>query len=260
MKFYEIFDGNRKDKMFSCIYLWTNLINGKHYVGQAKHFYNRMRAYKTKGATPKLQAAINKYGIENFSIEVIEKCDELMLDEREQYWMDYYKSYEPGFGYNISRFASTTRGCYHDEETRRKISEAVKRNCTRLCGEANGMYGKKHTEDELRKISDSSKRRWENEEYKMAQSLRVSGENNYFYGKRFFREDNPRYGKHWDDEMKQHFREVNGLKVVCVETGKLFLSCQEAADEIGAHKANLWDVLDKPNRTCKGFHFIRFKE
>lgn len=122
------------------------------------------------------------------------------------------------------------------------------------------MYGKKHTEAELRKISDSSKRLWENEEYRMAQSLRMSGENNYFYGKRFFREDNPRYGKHWDDEMKQHFREVNGLKVVCVETGKLFLSCQEAADEIGAHKANLWDVLDKPNRTCKGFHFIRFKE
>ena len=114
MKLYEILDGNRKEKMFSCIYLWTNLENGKHYVGQATHFYQRMTNYKNKGATPKLQNAINKYGIDNFDIIILEKCNVDSLDEREQYWMDYYKSYESDMGYNISKYASTTRGCFHD--------------------------------------------------------------------------------------------------------------------------------------------------
>ena len=76
----------------------------------------------------------------------------------------------------------------------------------------------------------------------------------------FFGESNPKYGKHWDDEMKLHFREVNGLKVQCVETGVVYLSCQEAADAVGGKKSNIHAVLDKPNNTCKGFHFIRFQE
>lgn len=81
--------------MFSCIYLWTNEINGKHYVGQTQCFYNRMMDYKNGKATPYLNNAMKKYGIENFSIEIIEKCCIEALDEREQYWMDYYESYIP---------------------------------------------------------------------------------------------------------------------------------------------------------------------
>ena len=260
MKLYEILDGNRKEKMFSCIYLWTNLENGKHYVGQATHFYQRMTNYKNKGATPKLQNAINKYGIDNFDIIILEKCNVDSLDEREQYWMDYYKSYESDMGYNISKYASTTRGCFHDAETRKKISEAVRKNAVHLCGEKNGMYGKKHTDETKKCISEHSKEMWKDEKYRETQSKRMSGENNYFYGKQFFGESNPKYGKHLDDEMKLHFREVNGLKVQCVETGVVYLSCQEAADAVGGKKSNIHAVLDKPNNTCKGFHFIRFQE
>ena len=260
MKLYEILDGKRKEKMFSCIYVWTNLVNNKHYVGQAKYFYERMRVYKNRGATPKLQAAINKYGIDNFSIDILEKCDECMLDEREQYWMDYYQSYESEYGYNISKFASTTRGCYHDEETRRKISEAVRRNPVHLSGELNGMYGKSHDTEALKKISEASKKLWENEDYKKMQSDRMSGENNYFYGKHFFGEDNPRFGAHWDDEMKQHFRMVNSQTIMCVETQQIFHGCAEASEVIGGNKKNISQVLDKPNRTDKGFHFIRVNQ
>ena len=107
MKLYEILDGNRKDKMFSCIYLWTNLENGKHYVGQATHFYQRMTNYKNKGATPKLQNAINKYGIDNFDIIILEKCNVDSLDEREQYWMDFYQTLDKNKGYNVLRAEET---------------------------------------------------------------------------------------------------------------------------------------------------------
>ena len=60
MKLYEIANGKRKGKTFACIYLWTNLINGKHYVGQTQNFYNRMMQYKNGYRNEYLDKAIEK--------------------------------------------------------------------------------------------------------------------------------------------------------------------------------------------------------
>jgi hypothetical protein len=38
-------------------------------------------------------------GPENFTFEVIEECERSRLDEREDYWQDYFKAKE--FGYSI---------------------------------------------------------------------------------------------------------------------------------------------------------------
>lgn len=40
-------------------------------------------------------------GVENFSFEIVEKCDRAKLNEREVYWIDFYKAQE--YGYNMSR-------------------------------------------------------------------------------------------------------------------------------------------------------------
>jgi hypothetical protein len=40
-----------------------------------------------------------KFGVENFTFEVVEKCQKEQLNEREQYWQDYFKAKE--FGYSI---------------------------------------------------------------------------------------------------------------------------------------------------------------
>lgn len=40
---------------------------------------------------------MSKYGIDNFSIEEIEECDDLILAEREIYWIDQYNSYYDGY-------------------------------------------------------------------------------------------------------------------------------------------------------------------
>ena len=52
---------NLKEFSFSCIYLWTNTINDKHYVGQAHNFYNRMNQYKQGFFNKYMKNAINKY-------------------------------------------------------------------------------------------------------------------------------------------------------------------------------------------------------
>ena len=44
-----------------------------------------------------LYRAINKYGIENFSIEEVEQCSDLNLNDREQYWISIYNTYHNGY-------------------------------------------------------------------------------------------------------------------------------------------------------------------
>lgn len=265
MKLYEILDGERKEKSFSCIYKWTNLINRKVYVGQTQNFYNRMKQYKNYGATPKLQNSINKHGIDNFDIEIIELCGIEKLDEREQYWMDYYCSYFSDYGYNISPTAGTTRGVKYSPEVCEKISKIVKERAVHLYGEKNGMYGKHHTEETLKRMSEHSKELWKDPEYRQAQSERMSGENNYFYGRHFCEELNPRWGKHCTEETKEKIRNALigkpnyacSIKIKCVETGEEFYSMTAAAKALGAYTSAIKLAVDNPKRTCKGFHFIK---
>lgn len=48
-----------------------------------------------------LYAAINKYGIENFSLDVIEECDLASLSEREEYWIEKCNSFADGYNSTI---------------------------------------------------------------------------------------------------------------------------------------------------------------
>lgn len=80
------------------IYKTTNRINGKVYIGQDKN--NNPSYY---GSGKKIQSAIKKYGKENFIKEILEECiDEKHMNEREIYWISYYKSQDRKIGYNIS--------------------------------------------------------------------------------------------------------------------------------------------------------------
>lgn len=86
------------------IYKIVNLINNKVYIGQSKNISRRWgdhrRRYKTEDCS--IYRAIRKYGIENFSFEVIEECDIEQLNEREIYWIQYYDSHNPLKGYNLT--------------------------------------------------------------------------------------------------------------------------------------------------------------
>lgn len=88
------------------IYLITNLENDMCYVGQAVNVQERWRQHikRAIGAeTPtqnKLYPAMAKFGVENFTFQLIEEItDRKLLDEREDYWQDFYKAKE--FGYSI---------------------------------------------------------------------------------------------------------------------------------------------------------------
>lgn len=87
------------------IYKITNLQNQMCYIGQAVNIADRWKQHIKRGlgaetaTRNKLYPAMLSIGVENFSFEIIEECDRASLNEREDYWQDYFKAKE--FGYSI---------------------------------------------------------------------------------------------------------------------------------------------------------------
>lgn len=87
------------------IYKITNKINNKSYIGQSVDIGRRFSRHKTAAKYQEkhpLYDAINKYGLENFSFEILEYCTKEELNEKEIYWVDYYKSFIQNNGYNLT--------------------------------------------------------------------------------------------------------------------------------------------------------------
>ena len=82
------------------IYKITNLINGKSYIGQSIHIERRWGEHCQPSAKSLIGKAIQKYGKEKFSFQVLEECTPDLLDEREEYYIHLYNSVIPN-GYNI---------------------------------------------------------------------------------------------------------------------------------------------------------------
>ena len=134
---------------FSAIYKILNLINNKCYIGQSQNLYKRFLDYKKGRFSPHLKKSVEKYGIDNFRVEVIEQNILFEnLNEKEQFWIDYYESFKEEKGYNICKIAGTTRGLKKSEKEKEEMSKRAKNRI----GDKNPFYNKKHTEETKRKI------------------------------------------------------------------------------------------------------------
>lgn len=96
------------------IYFIKCLSNNKMYIGSCLNYNSRIKRHfndliKNKHSNKLLQADFNYYGKVNFKYGEIEVCKEENALQRENYFMDFYKTYiiENGtdFGYNMSRAA-----------------------------------------------------------------------------------------------------------------------------------------------------------
>lgn len=87
------------------IYKITHIDSGKCYVGQAANIADRWKQHCKRGVGAedwtrnKLYPAMYSLGVENFSFEIIEECSRAQLNEREDYWQDFFHAKD--FGYSI---------------------------------------------------------------------------------------------------------------------------------------------------------------
>lgn len=117
------------------IYVLKNKINDMVYVGQTTATLHERLLQHLKPSTRKakgqykLYSAIEQLGSDNFYIELLE--DDIpfeSLDEREEYWIDYYDSFNNG--YNSTPGGKGGLLIYKDEDCDRIIS-MLKSGCTK---------------------------------------------------------------------------------------------------------------------------------
>lgn len=131
------------------IYLITNLINGKQYVGQTvKGYLNRWQGHchyanRIKSNSKSLQLidkVIDKYGIENFKIELLERVPIDQKDKKEQFYIQKYDTYNNGYNLTIggdfnpmfdSKVKQHHKEIMQSTELKNKISESVKKAYTK---------------------------------------------------------------------------------------------------------------------------------
>lgn len=164
--------------MYGYIYITTNIINEKKYIGQkaSKVFLKN----KYLGSGKILHNAINKYGRENFKVELLEECNSREeLDKREIYWISYYDAVNSDDFYNLQAggHSGNIKGSKMSEDMKNKMKEYYKNHPDKSLakyashpGKFNGMYGK---------------------------GYKISGEKNGMYNKsnRLFKEKNGCYRK-----------------------------------------------------------------
>ena len=101
----------------SCgIYKITNKINQKCYIGCSKNIEKRWNSHKSESVLEQfpqynysIHKAFRKYGLDNFSFEIIEEISENKLFDREKYWITFYNSYNDGYNATIGGDGGSTK-------------------------------------------------------------------------------------------------------------------------------------------------------
>lgn len=152
------------------IYLRTNTINKKKYVGQTNNFKRRnweWLSLKQYYANKLLTIDREKYGLDNWVVEILKECEDSEADYWEQYYIKKYNTKYPN-GYNMSDGGKAPYGVIRSEETRKKMSEARK-------GQRAWNKGKYHTEESKKKMSEAQKGLKKNKPSKIVYQYTLDG-------------------------------------------------------------------------------------
>lgn len=213
------------------IYLLICLVTHMGYVGQTCQEINKRchngKAYKLG---TKIRQAFDEHGAENFVCIILEEgLTKEEADERERYWISCFHTIE--YGYNKAIGGPGTIGVIPSLETKKRMSE----NHVDMTGENNPMYGKHHTEETKRKISEAQK-----------------GEKSY------------NYGKHFSDEHKRKIGASQPCKRVqqLTKDGQFvreFSSIAEAARKTGVARSQISQCCsEKPTFVTAGNSVWRY--
>ena len=139
------------------IYKIENLINHHCYIGQSVDIESRWKDECNDAFNPNsgaydypLSRAFRKYGIKNFSFEVLEECNRSELNTQERYWIKYYNSFFNGYNQTLGGDSTIQTkkdyiiGIIHDLETtdlyHKEIAEKWKVSTETVQGINTGRY------------------------------------------------------------------------------------------------------------------------
>lgn len=201
-----------------CVYVHTNKINGKKYIGQTCQWPPEKR-WRLNGVGYKhneyFYRSIQKYGWDNFEHQIIEinlTIEE--ANELEENLIEKFNTLNRTKGYNLRHGGNNGK---HSKETKEKFKKAWEHR-DRIMPEhvkealIKANTGRHPTEETIRKISEAQKGK---------PRYYIRGKNNPNYGRKYTDEErkimsdklkgnnNPNYGKHFSKEHKRKIGESN---------------------------------------------------
>jgi group I intron endonuclease len=119
-----------KEKKYNFVYLTTNLVNGKQYVGD--HSCNNLVEDNYLGSGMLFETKKNQYGKENFKREILEffPTKQEAFNAQEKYILQYNTLVPNGYNINPTGGIYREGGGLHSEETKIKMSESAKKSFT----------------------------------------------------------------------------------------------------------------------------------
>lgn len=275
---------------YGCIYLITNKVNHKTYVGQTtqKNPHSRWRYHiKYFPKNPSLiQKAIRKHGIDNFDFQVLVHCtDQQILNELEDFFIEKYNALAPK-GYSC--MGSRDRTNIISDATREKMRASQKEaSKTRKVWNK----GKKMSVEHIQNMREAAKNRdWDYMKGRKPSAATVAKIADARRGKSFMSKEQyaaiglAKRGKKQNLTMEQrqakrdrmlgkklsqsHCDAIGRSKtgivskrripIKCVETGTFYSCATIAAKELGILRTSIDNILcGRAKKTKQGLSFVK---
>lgn len=206
------------------IYKIENKINHKIYIGQSNDIETRWTHHKWelnnhKHSNNHLQKAWDKFGEENFIFEIVELCDETIIDEKEQEYIKKFCSLSSQNGYNLDSGGNFNK--HHAKETKEKISQK--------------HIGKIISKETKTKISQNRKGK-------------CSGEEHWNYGKKMSKELQEKLVK--SAKERNHGKAYQARKIICITTNEIFDCILDASEKYGLYAQNIGKCCKHERHYC----------
>lgn len=258
--------------------------NGKGYLHKNK---------EGEYSQPAFANAINKYGWDNFSHEIInDNLTKKEADVLEEKMIKEYDSQNPKKGYNIKNGGSNGHlsentksklkkamegkydgednpfyGKHHSKETKDLLSKKAKENVKDISGDKNPMFGIKLTLEEKyhrgdfrrgTKLSEDTKEKISksNKEYYKTHVHHALGVHKTDKQKENLRQK--MLGRKMDEQWKKKIGEGHAVYIyICVETNCEYYSSGEASRKTGIDKSSIQKVANGKAILAGGYHWIK---
>ena len=230
------------------IYLTTNLINGKQYIGQHKG----KSTDKYYGSGTNIVKAIQKYGKENFKKEILCYCSTREeADEKEKFYIAEFNAVENKNFYNNQEGGTGGDGWRSTQRWMEKHPDEAKivwENNAKRLKEWTKNHPEEYQEKCIKPFLEASHQYWKNNPEKLKENMDKMNE-----AKEKWQKENPEKYKAQVDKWRKSGSEANSQMVICTTTGKIFQSQSEAGRYYNVPQANISKCL-KGERHSAGKH------
>lgn len=273
------------------IYYIKNTKNNKQYIGSSKNIENRFQTHKynlnkNKHGNIILQRAWNKYGKDSFEfgiLEIISNINNLL--KIEQKYLDklpnLYNIADAGGGDTLSKHPERNKIISKIKKTliekNSKLTKEERKEKWSKPGIKNGMFGRTHTDEVKKKLSEIGKKRGKGKNHpcygmkmtkeqkkKMSDFAKTrTGEKNSFYGKTHSKE----VRKNLSNQKKEYNKnltleqriELPQFKFVEIE-GVIYQSGSDASKYLGVSAGTICHRIKSPNKLYTNYSYVNDKD